>query len=188
MSTICQFLFVSREKEYERLGGWQGVCGRAARHLCSHHVRVWQCRAVGKSKYTQNTNFKIQKNTNKIKTKHKLQRNTNTCVLIMFGSGSVTQSVGCTNFKEKRNKLCLQVMVNWVELTRCWVRRPMATCFLSISAGNVLISSSKQNFWLILIYLKLKQSNSSFNTQGLWSSDRSAGGRPCVWSSPQPCS
>ena len=72
---FCQFLFVSREKEYEQLGGWQGVCGRVARHLCSHHVWLWQCRAVGKSKYTQNTNFKIQKkykqNKNKTQTSKK---------------------------------------------------------------------------------------------------------------------
>ena len=68
---FCQFLFVSREKEYERLGGWQGVCGRAARHLCSHHVWLWQCRTVG------------------------------WCHKILI-----------TNFREKRTKLCLQVMVN----------------------------------------------------------------------------
>ena len=156
----CQFPFVSREKEYERLGGWQGVCGRVARHLCSYHVRVWQCRTVGEHKI-QTSKYKQSI------TKYKLQRNTNTCVLIMFGCGSVAQSVGATKYwiqtsKKKRNKLCLQVMVNWVELciTRCWARRPMATCFLSISAGIEIFLQTK--LWLILIYLKLKQSNFSF--------------------------
>ena len=88
---FCQFLFVSREKEYERLGGWQGVCGRVARHLCSYHVRVWQCRTVGEHKI-QTSKYKQSI------TKYKLQRNTNTCVLIMFGCGSVAQSVGATKY------------------------------------------------------------------------------------------